>query len=955
MLQRTGIFAILAFGLCARAQTTIQWDSKDVVESRMTNYKYHFGPPYEKPKDPKAPNPGSNYGSATLTVTDEPPRLLDRVLKRDAAISGSITAAPKNAESGSVWLEDNYGRVLDRAELARPDFAFKLDASRSLHTGLYLKAELKAGEKRLWSGSQDVRMVPGDEDPWGDFILGVYNMGTRSGTGELWREMGLGHRAVQTTGSPAFPVQNDLQFHSSNILYSLLGLYHRDYQRWREIKASQAKARGPIQLARHRCLSDPKEEEFMRIILTAAALRFRPFRPLHYSIGDEIGIGDMASPHDLCGSQWCLGRYRDWLKQGYGSIANLNAQWATAYKDWDEVEMFSNWQALERAKTANFSPWADRLEFMDDVLWGFVAKGVQIIRGIDPQARCNVSGVQQPSCWGFDHWKLSRTVNCATPYEIGESPDVLMSFYDDGRTGKVHMPGFGADAEGLWRSFLRGYAIAQQWDSFGGNVYSRMIDIDQKKPTDLGKTVKAFADWVHAGPGRLRNRAERLRDPVAILYSQPSLRGNWILEMTVRPDVHDGGDGWITRGSWSVRQRELSFRVRVSWVQWMHDVGVWPKFVDASQVDDGYLTRSGFKVLVLPRAVALSDRTAEAIRDFAAAGGTVIADTWPGLVDEHCRIRKAGVLDELFGVRRGDWRQVNTARLAPGGTGIKLGGLNLPFVPLETTLKADAAEAGATFNGADAVVSRRVGRGRVLYLNFRLESYFLHRLSPGMTTAARKFLLETLAEAGVKPLFTVRLPGRDLPFHVAGHDVCAYRSGRGYLVGVMPNPTVMHSEVGGVETRYKEIKDNVFLKAHPAELTVPAGLWVYDMTDGGKALGQVGRAGFTSQPLTGRFYACWPFEIRDLTANAELTPQRHLKIAGRLVTSAPVTDEKLAVHLRVLRPDGSEQRAYRRTIDCRRNDFALDLPLAVNEHGDWRVVVREPCTGKQASVNVRLP
>ncbi|KKK83247.1 hypothetical protein LCGC14_2795290, partial [marine sediment metagenome] len=213
----SGLAVLLAvtagFAGALGAEPEIRWDSKDVEESRMPRYKYHRGPKYVAKAGEK--NPGSNYGSISLTVTDDPPRLLDRVLKRNAKLTGTIADPPAGAKTGTVWLEDNYGRVLDRAKVAGKDFAFTLDASRALHTGIYLKAKLTGGGKALWAGSESLRMVPAG-DPWADFILGVYNMGTEPGTGELWREMGLTHRAVQTTNSPAFPVQNDLQFHASN-------------------------------------------------------------------------------------------------------------------------------------------------------------------------------------------------------------------------------------------------------------------------------------------------------------------------------------------------------------------------------------------------------------------------------------------------------------------------------------------------------------------------------------------------------------------------------------------------------------------------------------------------------------------------------------------------------------------------------------------------------------------
>ena len=940
------------------AEPSIQWDSKDVVESRMTRYKYNtIGPAYPKAEKGQ-PDPGTNF-MIELTVSDEPPALMDRLLKRDAKLSGKIAAAPAAAQAGRVWIEDNYGRVIDQADVKAPDFAFSLDAARALKLGVSLKAELKTGDQPAWSGKTDIRLIPWPQDDgWGDFVLGAYNTGEKPGHGELYRQIGLSHKAVQTTNSPVYDAQQDLRFHASNILYSLLGFYHRDYTRWRAIQAAERKEQGAVKLERHRCLSNPKEEKFATDILTAAALRFAPYRPLHYSIGDEIGIGDMASPHDLCASQWCLPRYRAWLKERYGAIDKLNAQWAAAYKGFDEAEMMSNWQALERAGTGNFSPWADRLEFMDTVLYGAVAKGVSAVRKVDPKATCNLSGVQQPAAWCFDHYLLSKTVNCATPYEIGEGPDVLMSFWNDGRDGKLVAPGFGKDMDGLWRSFNRGYSMCQQWDVNG--VYSHLIDIDKQQPTDLGLKVKSFADWAHAGPGRLRNVAQRQRDPVAILYSQPSLRGNWMLEMTARPELPETGKGWIGRGSWSVRKREMYFRVRTGWVQWLHDIGIWPRWVDSRQVDEDFLTKNGYKVLVLPRAVAISDQTAAKIRQFAEQGGTVIADTWCGIMDEHCRIRLgttgvspvsvAGVLDDLFGVTRGDYRQIDITRFEKG-KGIKLGDQELPFVAFEKTLKS-ASQRQSDGSPANRIVNT-VGKGRAVYLNFDMESYFLHRLNAEMVLPARQFLQAQLQEAGVKPPFWVGLTDGGANAHPAGHDVCVYRNGRGWLVGVMQNPTVMHSEVGGIETRYTEVKDNVFSKEHAARLNVPAGLHAYDLTDA-KPVAEGKPIDFASKPGQGRFYAFWPFKIEGLEAKAEVKDGR-VKLTGKVKTSGEVKDETLVVHVRALRPDGSEQAAYRRTIDCAGGAFAVEWPMGLNEHGDWTLQLREPCTGQVQGVKVNVP
>ena len=182
-MTHAGTLLALAVGamLCATAaaEPGIEWTSQDVVLSKRPAYKYIMPKPYTRPADPKAPNPGRNF-MIGLTVSDTPPRVTDRLLKRNAALTGRIVDAPVGTV-GKVWLEDNYSRVLDRTEVSGPEYGFSLNASRSVSTGLYLKAELRRNGRVVWSGQGSIRMVPAG-NPWRDFILGVYDMGTRPGT-----------------------------------------------------------------------------------------------------------------------------------------------------------------------------------------------------------------------------------------------------------------------------------------------------------------------------------------------------------------------------------------------------------------------------------------------------------------------------------------------------------------------------------------------------------------------------------------------------------------------------------------------------------------------------------------------------------------------------------------------------------------------------------------------------
>ena len=57
------------------------------------------------------------------------------------------------------------------------------------------------------------------------------------------------------------------------------------------------------------------------------------------------------------------------------------------------------------------------------------------------------------------------------------------------------------------------------------------------------------------------------------------------------------------------------------------------------------LQKRGFKTLILPHVIALSPDDARAIREFVAAGGTVIADVQPGMFDSHSRRQSMPLLD----------------------------------------------------------------------------------------------------------------------------------------------------------------------------------------------------------------------------------------------------------------------------------------------------------------------
>ena len=122
------------------------------------------------------------------------------------------------------------------------------------------------------------------------------------------------------------------------------------------------------------------------------------------------------------------------------------------------------------------------------------------------------------------------------------------------------------------------------------------------------------------GLGALIVNSRRLSDPIAIHYSQPSMRTEWMLARKPK------GDAWIDRSSSTERMDSELLRLRESYCRLIEDLGLQYEFVAYGQVERGELPRRGYRVLILPRSSALSDAEAEGIRAFVKAGVVVIAD-----------------------------------------------------------------------------------------------------------------------------------------------------------------------------------------------------------------------------------------------------------------------------------------------------------------------------------------
>lgn len=542
--------------------------------------------------------------------------------------------------------------MIDETEVRFPvDLRRAVAMSNELQVHFTFDGVFKNGKPDHRDEAASVKFVakPPDRE-WWDYIIMMWQPHP-AGRVALLRTLGVngGQYSGRAVKPPEFLVNNNLRWYAENIATDFYSEYHRyrpdRIQQWSWLQAKELYSQDPSSkepFKRHPSFSDAEWQRRIRDRLVEAARTQSPYRPVFYDLGDESGIADLASFWDFDFSDQSLAEMRAWLKERYGTLAALNRQWDSLFDSWDRVVPDTTNEAMKRTDE-NYSSWSDHKEWMDVSYARAIRMGVDAVRSVDPDAYVGIAGGQMPGWGGYDYWRLSHAVTAIEPYDIGNNIEMLRSFAP--RLPFVTT----AFARGLWEQHRIWYELLH--GARGNIIWDEKSDMapDDAKPGARGEEVAPYYNEIRNGIGALLIQSERQSDAVAIHYSQPSMRIEWML-------AHRGeGDAWVKRTSATERLDSDFLRLRESYCKLVEDLGLQYRFVSYVQVADGELLRRGYRVLILPRSTALSATEAREIRAFAARGGVVIADGEPGVFDEHCRKLTA---PSLAGVQMTRWNML---------------------------------------------------------------------------------------------------------------------------------------------------------------------------------------------------------------------------------------------------------------------------------------------------------
>ena len=553
-------------------------------------------------------------------------------------------------------------------------------------------------------------------------------------------------------------------------------------------------------------LADPDTLKQLKEHLDRNVKATRKGLVLAYAFDDEISLGSYVVPCDVDSHPLSLMWFRHWLRNKYQTIYSLNRSWSTDYKTFDEVIPKSFEEVRAEAHKPflpkwNLAPWMEFRQFMDLQFAQVLAKLTRYTNAIDPNIPAGFVGAQGPGPWGgYDYAKVSRVVQWMENYDIHGSNEILRSFWNHDR--RPIMKTFSSakdpklDSWFLWYYMLHGnqavIAWPEGWFRSSGNEIAPHILANKETFEEIqGKISEPIVN-----PKTVFDP-----DPIGIYYSHPSLQVGWVMDAIVH------GKNWVNRNGSIDNKNQTAGVLRNVWCKVLEDLGLQYDFITYLDVEEEMVKlNKKFKVIVLPKSVCLSDKEAQALKEFVHDGGILIADYLCGLMDQHGKGRERGVLDDLFGVVRNE-----SAGYMNGGGLTEIDGEKYQKSFLDRFSNYDGAyryreivvfERGTKhqrgckaieikkflgqFHQSSVIIENQFGKGRTFYLNLSpLEYWAPDKRFSKYGRNFRKIVSDIMHTAGLSP--RLRIYEGDHIINMI--EPLYWRNGNKNYIGLIKNPT----------------------------------------------------------------------------------------------------------------------------------------------------------------------
>ncbi|NLO73868.1 MAG: hypothetical protein GX100_07160, partial [candidate division WS1 bacterium] len=623
-------------------------------------------------------------------------------------------------------------------------------------------------------------------------------------------------------------------------------------------------------------------EDYVAKSITAPVLKKRDYGVWYYSLGDENSYS--YSRAKIAPSE--LRAWRQYLNDTYGGdLALLNREWNSEHKSFDEISWVNVEEPLEMVDIPRKHLW---MAFCEKQYADAHHAMAEAIREVDPEARVGAEGSLpgnlEETLKGLQMWG---------PYPSRLDNALMRSFETTpllkGNWWGGYVSGRSSGSQKLWDQILTGGVNSSYYYTMYGS--EGFIGADMSYADFFEQTQQADIREVTDTLGPLLNATPVAKMGLGLFYSLPSEHAGTI-------DTRWGAVG-------SCRDGMLKF---------CEQTGISSHFYSEKQILAGKLDADGVTVLMMPQALCVSEAVAQALRQWVAAGGVLIADQRPGLRNERAALREKGVLDELFGVAQ-------TVEGDPQVTTVQVPGQAWERVIVDASLKPATATKGMGLQSDLPVgLVNQVGTGRAILLNISLGKL----LANYDDDATRNFLREMLKQGGI---FT----GLQAP--------------PGYLLTRFEGPG------------YQLLSCRITTEGKANE-TVKLGETVaaYDVRSG-KYLGKVDSLVPSQCAGRNNLFALLPEPATGISVQAPGKAEAGAMLAVTVSTRATAgkSNPTRLVMVKWLTPEGVEVEVLRKYASVSEEPARVILPLALNQaSGTYTCEVTDILTGQVQTARVEV-
>ena len=850
---------------------------------------------------------GIDWATRTFEVP-APATIRDLVLESDRVkLGGQVNARLRLQAAGdctvTARLYDNYDRLLDERRYpikaqGEVEHSIGLNSTGALTHLARVDCEVATSGVRTDRRIREVFVL--QPRRWDDYDIVMYLFGNEPIPG-IWPAIDEQLRRLNITTLSSYTLS-----HSKHANYNIQAQTRisgqespdgpkRDY--YSKMKKQYAETRDKRLLVREYCLNDPGYRDLIRKELKQLVEPWAPFSPMSYYVYEEPSVTCYVDALDLCFSPHTMRAMREWLKTEYKSLDALNRQWGASFASWDEVTPDDTSEAQRRG---NYASWADHRTFMEKSYADTFEFVLAELRKMDPEGILLNSGTQESSPHnGSDYSRINQFTKHLNSYDGGNQFDFHRNFNPEVKISGG--AGYGMLGKNVFYDFYRNLFKGANGGAYVFWQYSTLSP--DLTLCQSGKDIaEGFRELRGEGIGKLIASGAPDNSRIAIHYSYPSIHGSWIVDGKIVPEV--------VYDSTSATHRRFNAN-RDGWVRILRDSGLQFDFIAYGDVERGALIAKGYRTFILPMSVALSDKEAAAIREFARQGGTVIADALPGVMDEHCTFREARALADVFGI-------------APSPSNREA----IVAMKGEPDLKLSTAKAMRIEEGQPMLVENRFGQGRAYLLNYFLHRYPEDKLERRQGPALEK-MKQVITAAAIQP--SVKLTS------LAGERVVDCESylfnfGSTRLLGLVPDKDKPAPERVRIAFEQKGALYDVRQKRYVGSGSV-----------------------FETEiePAVPRLFALVENRISGLelqaAANARLGEA--VTVQFRIASSPQL--RSVAV-VKVTDPSGREMRYYGGNREIANGVGTVTFQTALNDaSGVWRVAVTEALSGETAYVELR--